>query len=81
MKNYPNNYNPIIEYHNQIEKGEVVVSNKVKIVYKELVRVINDEEGEWEYNPQKALHAIKFIEGFCKHRKGSVAGKLSLIHI
>ena len=56
MKNYPNNYNPIIEYHNQIEKGEVVVSNKVKIVYKELVRVINDEEGEWEYNPQKALH-------------------------
>lgn len=81
MKNYPNDYNPIIEYHNQIEKGEVVVSNKVKIVYKELVRVINDEEGEWEYNPQKALHAIKFIEGFCKHSKGSVAGKSFIMEL
>lgn len=81
MKNYPNDYNPIIEYHNQIEKDEVVVSNKVKIVYKELVRVINDEEGEWEYNPQKALHAIKFIEGFCKHSKGSVAGKSFIMEL
>ena len=81
MKNYPEDYNPIVEYYEKIESGEIVVSRKVRIVYEELVRIMNDTESEWEYNPQKALHAITFIEKYCKHSKGSLAGKSFIMEL
>ncbi|PEP86064.1 terminase, partial [Bacillus toyonensis] len=41
--------NPIIEYWNQIESGEEVVSNKIKRVYKKLVDDLDNVNSEWEY--------------------------------
>ncbi|MFA2810178.1 terminase large subunit [Bacillus mycoides] len=72
---YPISYNPIIEYHNKIESGEVVVGFKVKRIYKKLVDDIYDQNSIYEYNPKRANHAIEFIENFCKHSKGKWAGQ------
>lgn len=75
MIKYPLAYNPIIDYYNQITSGEVVVSDKVKRIYKKLVDDIFDTNSEYEYSPQRANHAIEFIENFCKHSKGKWGGK------
>lgn len=67
--------NPIIEYWEQIENGKVVVSKKVRRVYKKLVNDIENSESVYEYSEDKANHAIDFVEGFCKHSKGKLGGK------
>ena len=74
MKRYPLAYNPIIEYHEQILSGEVVVGVKLARVYKKLVDDIHDKNHEWEYNNKRANHAIEFIENYCKHSKGKLGG-------
>lgn len=72
---YESNYNPIIEYWNQIKSNEVTVSRKVYRVYKELYKIINDPDSIWEYSSEKANHAIEFVENYCKHSKGKMGGK------
>jgi phage terminase large subunit-like protein len=72
---YPLSYNPIIDYYNKIESGEIVVGNKVRRIYKKLVDDIFDEESVYEYSAKRANHALEFIENFCKHSKGKWAGK------
>lgn len=74
-KTYPLTYNPIIEYYNLIENGKEIVGDKVRGIYKKLVEDIHDETSEYEYDPNKANHAIEFIENFCKHSKGKWGGK------
>lgn len=75
MIKYPIAYNPIIEYYNKIDSGEIVVGFKVKRIYKKLVDDIVSPIGEFEYSPERANHAIEFIENFCKHSKGKWGGK------
>jgi phage terminase large subunit-like protein len=67
--------NPIIEYFDWINKNRSRVNYKIYAVYKELVRLMNDKNSEWEYGENKARHAIYFIETFCKHSKGKMGGK------
>lgn len=70
--------NPVIAYWEWINaepKNERRTPLKVKKVYAELVRVIGDPDSEWEYDTKKGDHAIRFIEGFCRHSKGAMAGK------
>jgi phage terminase large subunit-like protein len=67
--------NPILEYWQAIESGDVIVSNKVKRVYKKLVDDMNNEESVYEYSQERADHAIQFVEKFCKHSKGKQGGK------
>lgn len=74
MNRYPITYNPILEYWNAIESGEVV-SDKVRRIYKKLVADLFDQGNEWEYSYKRANHAIEFIENFCKHSKGKLGGK------
>ena len=68
--------NPIREYwlylNDKANKGKI--SNKVYAVYKELIRLMDDPKSEWEYDQQKATHAINFIEKYCKHSKGALGG-------
>lgn len=75
MIKYPIVYNPIVEYYNKIESGEIVVGFKVRRIYKKLVDDIVSPIGEFEYSPERANHAIEFIENFCKHSKGKWGGK------
>lgn len=68
--------NSIVEYHQKIKSGEIITSKKVERVYDEVVKnIIQNQKSEWELNEQKANHAVEFIERYCKHSKGSMAGK------
>ncbi len=79
---YPLSYNPVIEYYEQIQNGEVVVSQKVKRIYQHLVEdIIYNNESEWEYSTGHANHALEFIENYCKHSKGKWAGKPVLLEL
>lgn len=65
-----------------MESGEETVSDKVFRTYKHIVNdIINNENSEWEYDHLKAEHAIEFIEHYCKHSKGSVAGKPFILEL
>lgn len=61
---------------------EVVVSMKIYKTYKHNVEnIIHNKESKWEYNHEKASHAIEFIERFCKHSKGNMAGKPFILEL
>lgn len=81
LKRYPLAHNPIIEYWNQIENKEVTVSLKVKKVMKKLVADLHDVDSVYEYSPQRANHAIEFIENFIKHSKGAMGGKPFILEV
>ena len=81
MIKYPLSYNPIIEYNNQIVNGDVIVSDKVRRVYKKLVNDLENDGIEWEYDPKRANHAIEFVENFCKHSKGKLGGEPFILEL
>ncbi len=66
--------NYIIEYWQEIEKGNIVVSKRIYKQYQKLVQDI-DHHDKYVYDSAKALRPIKFIEAFCRHSKGELAGK------
>ena len=82
LREYPKDYNPIIEYWDQIQDKEVLVPKKVYQQYEEIVRWIK-ENGyrEWYYSPQRANHIIEFAENFCCHSKGKMAGKKVVLEV
>lgn len=67
--------NPIFKYNEKIQSGETVACQKIKTVYKALVRDITDVNSKWAYDEVKANHPIFFIEKFCKHSKGKFANQ------
>ena len=71
----------IREYYRQIEAGEAVVSDKVRRVYKELVRLLDDDSGEWVYDERRAQHPITFVEKYCKHSKGKLGGRPFILEL
>lgn len=74
--------NPVVEYYSKILDGSIVTSKKVKAVYTELVEnIYRNEDSEWEYSKERANHALDFIENFCKHSKGSMAGKPFILEL
>lgn len=73
--------NAIIEYNNKIQSGEITTSKKIKQVYARLVDDIENPKGIWIYDQQKADHAVRFIERYCKHSKGKMGGKPLLLEL
>nr|DAF63879.1 MAG TPA: Large Terminase [Siphoviridae sp. ctgn638] len=73
--------NPIVEYNEKIQSGEIVACQKVKTVYKALVRDITDVNSQWVYDEVKANHPIFFIEKFCKHSKGKFANQPVILEL
>ena len=85
----------IEEYYNKIETGEIVACEKIKTLYKKLVKDLKKpqkvsffneitEETEthtYIYDEQKANRPIKFIEKYCKHSKGKWAGKPVILEL
>lgn len=72
--------NPIREYWQQIESGQVV-SDKIRRTYKKLVADLDDPNSEWEYSAPRANHAIDFVERFCRHSKGKMGGKPLILEL
>ena len=72
----------ILEYWERIESGKEVVSYKVKRVYQHIVEdIIENEQSQWEFDADKANHAIDFIEVFTKHSKGAMGGKSFILEL
>lgn len=70
--------NPILEYWNMIQAGQVNAPRRIIKVYKRLVDEIENPAG-FVYDPVKAQRPIEFIEAFTKHSKGEFAGKPILL--
>ena len=72
----------IVEYHNKLQSGEIITSYKVKRTYQHIVEdIINNEQSQWEYDSDKAQHAIDFIEVFTKHSKGAMGGQPFILEL
>ena len=73
MRRYCLDYNPILEYFDRIEKGEIKVSNKIYRWYKYLAWHIKNPD-EYHYSAKRANHILEFAENYCKlskHKKGT----------
>lgn len=68
-------------YYKKIVNNEVIVSNKIRKIYKHLVDNIENPSGAYFFNEAKADHAINFIESYCKHSKGKVGGKPFILEL
>ena len=85
----------IEEYYNKISSGEIVACNKIKAVYRKLVKdlkkpikvsflnkITDDiEEHTYIFDEKKANRPIQFIEKYCKHSKGKWAGKPVILEL
>lgn len=66
--------NYIEQYYQEIENGNITVSNRVKKQYQKLVQDMKDHP-KYKFDESKSNRAIQFIEMFCRHSKGELAGK------
>lgn len=82
LREYPKDYNPILEYWEQIQEDKTLVSKKVYQQYEEIVRWINNNGyKEWFYSNTRANHILEFAENFCCHSKGKLAGKKVVLEL
>ena len=80
MIRYPENYNPIREYWEKIESGEVTVCDKTRRTYKKLIYDL-DHPGEYFYSAHRGNHIIDFFENYCHHSKGKSGGKKVVLEL
>lgn len=73
--------NYIEKYYGGIKSGQIVVSDKVRRVFKHLAGKINDKNAQYIYDDAKAQYAIDFIQTFCKHSKGKWGGKPVILEL
>lgn len=71
---YQPEYNPVLEYWEEIKSKKVVVSSKIYRTYKKVVEDIQNPD-EYYYSPIRANHVLEFAENFCRHSKGKFGGK------
>lgn len=82
MRHYPDDYNPIMEYWEQIQNGQVLVSKKVYKQYEQIVKwIVAGSYKEWFYSHSRANHVIEFAENFCRHSKGKQGGKKIVLEL
>lgn len=81
LKKYPDEYNPIKEYYENIETKKVIVSSKVEKTYKKVMRDMNLKVTEWYFSSKRANHILEFAENFCRHSKGKEGGKRIVLEL
>lgn len=67
---YTEKYNPIMEYWQKMEHGEIPVCRKTYQWYKYLAEKVQHPNDRMMYNPLRANHIIEFAETFCCPSKG-----------
>ena len=75
-KKYPLDYNPIREYWEKIQSGEINVGQKVYKTYRHIIREMDRNDNEYFYDPRRANHIIEFFENYLRHSKGKCGGQL-----
>jgi phage terminase large subunit-like protein len=79
---YPDNYNPILDYWEEIESGREVVGIKLKKSYAYLVSIINQKRTSgYHFSSARSNHAIEFIENYCKHSQGKMGGQAVILEL
>lgn len=63
-------------YLKAIHEGKVVVPEPVRMVYERLEAEQADKSCKYRFDLKLGLHAIEFIETFCRHYEGELAGQL-----
>ncbi|MCI2881239.1 terminase large subunit [Staphylococcus hominis] len=66
--------NYILEYWQEMKEGRVTVSKRIYKQYEKLIEDMNYHP-KYVYDEAKAQRPIQFIESFCRHSKGELAGK------
>ena len=66
--------NYILEYWQEMKEGHVTVSKRIYKQYEKLIEDMNYHP-KYVYDEKKAERPIQFIESFCRHSKGELAGK------
>lgn len=68
--------NPIREYWEKIENGDVVVCEKIKRTFRKLNADLENKASVYYYSESRGKHVIDFAERFCRHSKGKYGGQL-----
>ena len=68
--------NYIDEYLEAIRSGKCVVGKRSRREYEKLADDIHNPKNGFVFNEKKAQRPIDFIERFCRHSKGELAGTL-----
>ena len=66
------------EYWTKISSGEIVVCEEIRAIYGRLtqeMKLAEDENYPFYFDEAVGNHAIEFIETFCKHYQGELAGQ------
>lgn len=80
MIKYPEDYNPILEYWEEIQSGKEIVPDKIRRTYKKIAYDIENPD-EYFYSSKRANHVIEFFENFCHHSKGKAGGKRVILEL
>lgn len=72
--------NYILQYHNKITNGDIIVSKKVAAVYDYLYYKVKNPN-QYIFDESKANRVIEFIQTFCKHGEGKSAGKPFILEL
>ena len=72
---YPKDYNPILEYWQEIESGRVTVCKKIYKTYQKLAWDVEHPD-EYYYSSSRANHILEFIENYCRQSKAKYGGKM-----
>ena len=75
-KKYPLDYNPIREYWEKIQSGEINVGQKVYKTYRHVIREMERKDNAYFYDPRRANHILEFFENYLHHSKGKCGGQL-----
>ncbi|MBT2840001.1 terminase large subunit [Staphylococcus coagulans] len=66
--------NYIEQYYQKIKSGDIVASKRITKQYEKLIHDMYNHD-KYVYDDDKAQRPIQFIETFCRHSKGELAGK------
>lgn len=70
--------NCIKEYIEQIDNGKIIVGEKVKKIYKKLLKESDDKSLPFYFDENKGNRPIEFIETFCKQAEGEIGKPIEL---
>lgn len=75
--------NYVLDYWREIESGREIVPKRIRQLYSQLAeRLLSpDPRSPYEFDPEKAVRPIEYIETICKHSKGKWAGKPVLLEL
>ena len=70
--------NYIKEYLEQIDAGNIVAGEKVKKIYRKLLKESDDKSLPFYFDENKGNRSIEFIETFCKQAEGEIGKPIKL---